>query len=52
MVINEMLVALCGVPFMFAVAFVWCWLEGRGDRKRDEQRATYDKWMRERMKER
>ena len=48
MVMNEMLLALGGIPLMFAVAFVWCWMEEkahkRKQRKYDKQTVKYDRW--------
>ena len=53
---NEGIVGLIGVVSMFALIYTWCWIEGKYegkmDRKRDQQRAVYDKWKREQLKER
>ena len=55
MELSEGLAGLLGVAGLFSLIMVWCWLEGvregRMRRKRDEQRATYDKWMRSQVKE-
>jgi hypothetical protein len=48
--LSEGLMGLLGVVGLFSLITVWCWIEGRMDRKRDQQRAVYDKWMRERVK--
>lgn len=54
MELSEGLMGLLGVAGLFSLIIVWCWLEGvreeRMRRKCDEQRATYDKWMREQTK--
>ena len=46
---NEIIIALIGVPTIFAFAFVWCWLEERSkakaNRKYDQKMAKYDTWM-------
>ena len=39
---------LLGVPLLFMVVFVWCWVEekakARTKRKYDKQMAKYDAW--------
>ena len=54
MELSEGLMGLLGVVGLFSLITVWCWVEGKLDgrrqRKRDEQRAVYDKWMREQVK--
>lgn len=50
MEMNEMIVGLIGVAGLISLITVWCWIEERVERKRDQQRAVYDKWMRERVK--
>jgi hypothetical protein len=54
--LNEGVVGLLGVIGLFALIYTWCWiegkLEGRMDRKRDEQRVVYDKWMHDQLKKR
>jgi len=45
---NDTMVALLGVPIIFALAFLWCWVEerskARSKRKYDQQMAKYDTW--------
>ena len=45
---NEIIIALIGVPAIFAFAFGWTWLEERSKakakRKYDQQMAKYDTW--------
>ena len=48
--LNEGIVGLIGVVGLISLIVVWCWLEERVERKRAQQRAVYDKWMRERVK--
>tara|TARA_R110000823_G_scaffold185393_2_gene317782 strand:+ start:233 stop:406 length:174 start_codon:yes stop_codon:yes gene_type:complete len=54
--LNEGIVGLIGVIGLFALIYTWCWLEGklegRRQRKCDEQQAVYDKWMRDQLKKR
>ena len=54
--LNEGVIGLLGVIGLFALICTWCWievkLEGRRQRKCDEQQAVYDKWMRKRFKKR
>ena len=50
MEMNEMIVGLIGVVGLISLIIVWCWLEERVERKRAQQRAVYDKWMREQVK--
>ena len=56
MELSEGLMGLLGVVGLFSLITVWCWiegkLEGRRQRKCDEQQAVYDKWMREQLKKR
>ena len=56
MELSEGLMGLLGVVGLFSLITVWCWIEGkhegRIDRKRDQQRAVYDKWVREQLKKR
>lgn len=47
MELSEGLMGLLGVAGLFGLISMWCWIEGRVERKRDKQRATYDKWLRE-----
>ena len=45
---NEIIIALIGVPTIFAFAFGWTWLEERSKakakRKYDQQMVKYDTW--------
>ena len=52
MELDEGMWGLIGVVILFTIIFTWCLLEDRADRKRDKQKATYDKWAREQVKER
>jgi len=49
MQMTDTMYALLGVPLMFLITFVWCWVEDRMEKrartKYDKQMAKYDQWM-------
>ena len=46
--VDDLIIALIGVPAIFAFAFGWTWLEERSKakakRKYDQQMVKYDTW--------